>query len=89
MSRIAKFLNDNNFIYHLQFCFRLNYFAHHSLINLTEGSRKNLDEGKVGCGIFVDLQKAFDTVDHILLAKLESYKTRCVANKWFKFYLSD
>ena len=43
--------------------------------------RKNLDEEKVGCGIFVDLQEAFDTVDYnILLAKLEHYGINGVAN---------
>ena len=51
---------------------------------------KNLDEEEVGCGIFVDLQKAFDTVDHnILLAKLEHYGICAVSNDWFKSYFSD
>ena len=65
-------------------------FTFHALISLTEDIRKNLDKGNMGCGIFVDLQKAFDTVEHdILLAKLEHYGIRCIANEWFKSYLFD
>ena len=46
----------------------------HALINLTENIRQALDEGYIGCGISVDLQKTFDTVDHeILLAKHNHY----------------
>ena len=60
------------------------------MINLTENIRQALDEGYIGCGIFVDLQKAFDTVDHeILLAKLNHYGIRCVSNNWFRSNLSD
>ena len=55
-SRIFKFLNDNNSIYPLQFGFRQKYFTTHALISLTEDIRKNLDEGYIGCGIFVDLK---------------------------------
>ena len=58
VSRIFKFLNDSNSIYPLQFGFRHNYSTTHALISLTEEIRKNLDEGNIGCGIFVDLQKA-------------------------------
>ena len=47
-------------------------------------------EGSFSCGIFVDFQKAFDTVDHkILLHKLEYYEIRGICKDWFKFYLSD
>ena len=46
---------------------------------------KALDEGNFACGIFVDLEKAFDTVDHnILLKKLDHYGVRGTSNKWFE-----
>ena len=63
-NRIYKFFSDNNLIYSLQFGFRQKYSTVHALISLTGNIRKNLDEGNIGCCIFVNLQKAFDTVDH-------------------------
>ena len=57
---------------------------------LSESIRQTLDEGSFGCAIFVDLQKAFDTVDHkILLHKLEFHGIRDVCTDWLKSYLSD
>ena len=72
--RLSNFLDINNLIYSLKFGFRPKYSTNHALINLTESIRESLDEGSFGCGIFIELQKAFDTVDHkILLHKLEYY----------------
>ena len=69
---VYNFLTENSIIYDLQFGFRQKVSASHAFINLTENIRQALDEEYIGCGIFVDLQKAFDTVDHeILLSKLD------------------
>ena len=79
-----------NIIFDLQFGFRQQYSTSHVLINITENIRKTLDDGNIGCGVFADLQKAFDTVDHqTLLAKLNHYGIHRVSNDWFKSYLSN
>ena len=88
--RLYTFLSNQNIIYDLQFGFRQQYYTSHALINTTEKIRKALDDGNTGCGVFVDLQKAFDTVDHqILLAKLNHWGIRGVSNDWSKSYLSN
>ena len=89
-NRMYKFFSDNNLIYPLQIGFRQKYSTVYALISLTENIRKNLDEGNIGCGIFDNLQKAFDTVElDIPLSKLEHYGIRGLDNKWFKSYLSN
>ena len=66
-NRIYKFFSENNIFYPFQLSFRQQYFTFHALISLTEDISKNLDKGNIGCGIFVDLQKAFDAVEHDIL----------------------
>ena len=88
--RLYTFLNNNNIIYNLQFGFRQQCSTSHALINITENIRKTLDDGNIDCGVFVDLQKAFDNVDHqILLAKINHYGICGVSIDWFKSCLPN
>ena len=88
--RLHSFPSKHDCIYTNQFGFRKNHSTIHALISLTEHIRDSLDQNKLACGIFIDLQKAFDTVDHnILLDKLAYYGIRGVANDWFRSYLSN
>ena len=68
--------------------FQATYSTSHTLISLTEDITKNLDKGNNGSGIFLDLQEAFDTVEHdILSAKVEHHGIYGIANNSFKSYL--
>ena len=88
--RLYTFLNSNKIIYNLQFGFTQQYSTSHASINITENIRKTLDVGNIACGVFVALQKAFNTVDHqILSAKLNHYGICGISNDWFKSYLSN
>ena len=58
--------------------------------NIDKNIRKALDDGNIGCGVFVELQKAFDTVYHqILLLELNQYGIQGFLNDSFKSYLSN
>ena len=84
-NRIIQFLEDNKIIYYKQFGLRKNFFTVHAIITLIENVQSALDNNKFACGIFIDLEKAFDTDDHnTLLSKLNYYGIRGIANEWFK-----
>ena len=84
-----SFLERHDILSERQFGFRKKHSTKLALISLTEEIRY-LDEGKFTCGVFIDLQKAFDMVDHkILLKKLELYGIRGISNNWFRSYLSN
>ena len=60
------------------------------ILDIVNTIHSNMDNRKYSRGIFIDLKKAFDNVNHeILLTKLEHYAIREVINSWFRSYLSE
>ena len=87
--RLYSYLEELKILHPLQFGFREKCSTTHALISITESIRQSIDNNEFGCGIFIDLKKAFHTVNHaILLTRLNHYGIRGVVLDWLKFYLS-
>ena len=84
------FLSDEDILYNYQSGFRGNHSTNLCLSFLTDKILKGFDEGLLTGMILIDLQKAFDTIDHeILLQKLKAIKFSESTITWFKSYLSE
>ena len=86
--QFEKYLKDNNLLYCYQSGFRKNHSTDTCLINLMDYLHTNISEGKYIGMVLLDLQKAFDTVDHdILCTKLKHMGVGCIG--WFESYLKN
>ena len=89
--RMDTFLNKHDILSPSQYGFRSIMSTSHALLELVEEITSSLDNNKYSVGIFIDLKKAFDTIDHdnILANKLYFYGVRGIAHKWVLSYLED
>ena len=88
--RMYSFLSNEKLIFDKQYGFRSNYSTTHALISLTERLKTYLDSGHIVAGVFIDLEKAFDTVNHkILCEKLNYYGFRGGSNQLIRSYLEN
>lgn len=86
--RLISFLNKINFFSENQFGFRQGMNTETALLEFMDRVSNGINDGKKVSGLFLDIQKAFDTVDHqILLTKLYNSGVRGVVYRWFKSYL--
>ena len=88
--RISSHLTENNIITKAQFGFVKGLSTDSAIINLMNNILPDLDSNKHVIGLFMDLHKAFDVIDHrILLTKLHPYGFRMNAHGWLKSYLNN
>ena len=89
-SRVYSFLSATNQLYVSQYGFRKMHSCEHAVGELAANITKGIEKGKYTAGIFLDLSKAFDTLEHeVVYMKLEKYGLRGNCMKWFQSYLSN
>ena len=89
-TRVYSFLTKHDLLSRDQFGFRRGHSTTLAVINVIDKLYEKLDKSEFALGIYLDIQKAFDCVDHeILLKKLEYYGIRGKAKDWFISYLNN
>ena len=88
--RVMKYLDMHSMLFQSQYGFRKKHSTNLATIALVTKILQAIDNSEYTIGVFLDLAKAFDTVNHeILLKKLEHYGIRGIALEWFKNYLTN
>ena len=88
--QLIGFLHKHALLYQHQFGFRENHSTTSALIEIINGIKNDIDKGDFIIATYLDLKKAFDTVNHhILFNKLEHYGIRGMPLQFFQSYLSN
>ena len=88
--QIIEFLNAHAILNISQHGFRKNHSTSHAILEFVNNLAENMDSGEITYGVFCDLSKAFDTINHQnLFRKLDHYSIRGGMQSWFKSYLRN
>ena len=88
--QVYDYFVKNNLLYDSQYGFRKYHSTEYAALEFSDKVMANLDQGKLPTAVFLDLSKAFDTIDHsILIHKLHYYGIRGTSLNWFKSYLNN
>ena len=88
--QVYEYFTINKLLYKNQYGFRKKHSTELAGLELNDIIINNLDNEKIPIAIFLDLSKAFDTIDHqILLKKLHHYGITGIPLKWFESYLTN
>lgn len=90
IEQLTNHLDCNNLLHSMQFGFRRNHSTDAACCYLIENIKADLDRGGTVGGVFLDLRKAFDTVNHrVLLSKLSKYYLSMETLHWIQSNLSN
>lgn len=88
-NQLYNFFTKNNILNECQSGFRSNHSTTTTLLDVSDFILNNINQGKITGALFLDLKKAFDTVNHsLLIQKLHTYGVTGNALQWFTSYLS-
>ena len=87
---MLNYINDNKILVDIQYGFREGHSTYMALLRMFNNISQGLDDKNYSLGLFIDLSKAFDTVNHkLLITKLNYYGIRGIALQWFADYLTN